>query len=177
MGKKKEQKLPTQTREPSAEYVRAKDIPAFFGQPMLKGTYAQINSDRLNPQVPALYLLASTRRNLDWRLDRLAPFSAETNRLILYLPIRPTTSRKPNGIPSSLSKNTSTGRSNGSNRQRAFSSRPARSISAAFLKFWPISSFQRCGSFKVADGWSGIIRTRPTWALTGGALARKHPAL
>ncbi len=55
MGKKKEQKLPTQIREPSAEYVRAKDIPAFFGQPMLKGTYAQIDSDRLNPQIPNLY--------------------------------------------------------------------------------------------------------------------------
>ena len=55
MSKKKEQKLPTQIREPSAEYVRAKDIPAFFGQPMLKGTYAQIDSDPLNSQVPALY--------------------------------------------------------------------------------------------------------------------------
>jgi hypothetical protein len=45
MGKK-EQKLPTPIREPSAEYMRAKDIPAFFGQPMLKGTYTKIDSDR-----------------------------------------------------------------------------------------------------------------------------------
>ncbi len=85
MSKKREHTLSAPIREPSAEYVRAKDIPAFFGQPMLKGTYAQINSDpmnysrgkprgilhqvrtrvrgkprgiyptRLNPQVPALY--------------------------------------------------------------------------------------------------------------------------
>jgi len=55
MGKKKEQKLPTQIREPSAEYVRATEIPAFFGQPMLKGTYDQIDSSQLNPQIPTLY--------------------------------------------------------------------------------------------------------------------------
>ncbi len=42
-------------REPVAEYARNADIPSFFGQPMLRGTIAQINSGQLNPQSPVLF--------------------------------------------------------------------------------------------------------------------------
>jgi len=43
----KKRKPQSQIREPSAEYVRTKEIPAFFGQPMLKGSYVQIDIGRL----------------------------------------------------------------------------------------------------------------------------------
>lgn len=42
-------------REPSAEYARNKEIPRFFGQPMLKGSYAQIDPTQLNPEAPVLF--------------------------------------------------------------------------------------------------------------------------
>jgi len=42
-------------REPSAEYARNKAIPSFFGQPLLRGSYAPIDPARLNPEVPVLF--------------------------------------------------------------------------------------------------------------------------
>jgi site-specific DNA-methyltransferase (adenine-specific) len=54
MGKKRE-KIPAQIREPSTKYVRAKDVPVFFDQPMLIGAFRPIDADRLNPQIPLLF--------------------------------------------------------------------------------------------------------------------------
>ncbi len=51
----RKQEIATEIREPAAEYVRSKEIPAFFGQPMLKGTYAQIDLARLNTETPVLF--------------------------------------------------------------------------------------------------------------------------
>jgi site-specific DNA-methyltransferase (adenine-specific) len=42
-------------REPVTEYVRNKDIPTFFGQPMLRGSYADIDARRLNADAPTLF--------------------------------------------------------------------------------------------------------------------------
>ncbi len=42
-------------RDSSALYVRNTEIPTFFGQPMLKGTYADIDETRLDPKVPVLF--------------------------------------------------------------------------------------------------------------------------
>lgn len=57
MGKKREerQEVIIEIREPSAEYVRNKQIPTFFGQPMLKGSYAQIDPPKLTPEAPVLF--------------------------------------------------------------------------------------------------------------------------
>jgi len=44
-----------QIREPSAEYVRNKEITTFFGQPMVKGTFTKINSTKLVPDTLALF--------------------------------------------------------------------------------------------------------------------------
>jgi len=54
MGKKRE-KIPAQIREPSNEYVRTKDVPVFFDQPMLIGAFRPIDADRLNAQIPLLF--------------------------------------------------------------------------------------------------------------------------
>jgi site-specific DNA-methyltransferase (adenine-specific) len=43
-----------QLREPSATFTRQKDIPTFFGQPLLKGTLAEIDPTQLNPDQPTL---------------------------------------------------------------------------------------------------------------------------
>ncbi len=42
-------------REPLADYIRNKEIPRFFGQPVLKGSCVQIDPTQLNPEVPALF--------------------------------------------------------------------------------------------------------------------------
>ncbi len=42
-------------QEPVAEYARNRDIPTFFGQPMLKGRYTQIDPTQLRPEVPVLF--------------------------------------------------------------------------------------------------------------------------
>lgn len=42
-------------REPAAEYARNKEIPTFFGQPMLRGSYAEIDVSHLNTNVPTLF--------------------------------------------------------------------------------------------------------------------------
>jgi site-specific DNA-methyltransferase (adenine-specific) len=51
---KKRGKSANQVREPSAAYARAKDVPAFFGQPLLKGTYATLD-DKASSKPPALF--------------------------------------------------------------------------------------------------------------------------
>lgn len=42
-------------KEPSAEYIRNKEIPTFFGQQMLKGKIFDINGSRLEPNIPTLF--------------------------------------------------------------------------------------------------------------------------
>jgi len=42
-------------REPAAEYARNKDMPAFFGQPMLRGSFIEIDASQASPGVPILY--------------------------------------------------------------------------------------------------------------------------
>ena len=42
-------------REPTAEYVRNKEIPTFFGRPMLRGTCAAMDPTGLDPEVPVLF--------------------------------------------------------------------------------------------------------------------------
>ena len=53
-GEKREQRG-TKIKEPLAEYSRNKDIRPFFGQPMLKGTYAEINPAELKSETPTLF--------------------------------------------------------------------------------------------------------------------------
>jgi site-specific DNA-methyltransferase (adenine-specific) len=57
MSKKRERKQQAvmEVREPSAEYARHKEIPSFFGQPMLKGSFAQIDPTQFDPKVPVLF--------------------------------------------------------------------------------------------------------------------------
>ena len=43
------------TKEPSSEYTRKKEIPTFFGDPILKGSYSEIDIHRLNPETPELF--------------------------------------------------------------------------------------------------------------------------
>ncbi len=42
-------------RRASTEYARNKEILSFFGQPMRKGSYTQIEQSQLDPQAPALF--------------------------------------------------------------------------------------------------------------------------
>ena len=42
-------------QEPAADYVRSKEVPVFFGQPMLKGVYAHVDSARLKAETPILF--------------------------------------------------------------------------------------------------------------------------
>jgi len=42
-------------REPLAEYTRNKDIPTFFGQPMVKGSFAPLDPAQIAPNVPVLF--------------------------------------------------------------------------------------------------------------------------
>jgi site-specific DNA-methyltransferase (adenine-specific) len=55
MSETKERMQEKATREPAVEYARNKELPTFFGQPMLKGSYAQIDSAQLNPEAPVLF--------------------------------------------------------------------------------------------------------------------------
>jgi len=41
-------------REPTAEYVRNKKVPTFFDQPMLRGSFAEIDVSQLDPNIPSL---------------------------------------------------------------------------------------------------------------------------
>jgi hypothetical protein len=45
----------TKLKESAADYVRAKQIPTFFGQPLLKGTYQAIDPAQSETNAPALY--------------------------------------------------------------------------------------------------------------------------
>ncbi|MBM2837455.1 MAG: methylase domain protein [Deltaproteobacteria bacterium] len=45
----------TEVREPSVDYVRNKEIPFFFGKPLLKGSHHDLDADQLNPDAPELY--------------------------------------------------------------------------------------------------------------------------
>jgi len=49
------QEVLKEVREPGTEYVRNKEIPTFFGQPMLKGTYHPVDLAQLDPRVPILF--------------------------------------------------------------------------------------------------------------------------
>jgi len=42
-------------KEPPATYTRHAEIPTFFGKPMLRGTFAEIDSEALNPATPTLF--------------------------------------------------------------------------------------------------------------------------
>jgi site-specific DNA-methyltransferase (adenine-specific) len=46
------QKIIREVREPSAQYTRNIVIDSLFGQQMLKGSYSQLDSTKLNPEVP-----------------------------------------------------------------------------------------------------------------------------
>jgi len=61
-------------REPSAGYTRSKEIASFFGQPMLKGTYSQIDVTRLEPESPVLFY--SHRNGEIWVGDAIAWLSS-----------------------------------------------------------------------------------------------------
>ena len=45
----------SEIQEPSARYARNKEVPTFFGQPMVRGSFAQIDSAQLTPDLPALF--------------------------------------------------------------------------------------------------------------------------
>jgi site-specific DNA-methyltransferase (adenine-specific) len=49
------QKIIREVREPSAQYTRNIAIASFFGKQMLKGSYSQLDSNKLNPEVPVLF--------------------------------------------------------------------------------------------------------------------------
>jgi len=57
MRQKKERKAEDsiEIKEPSGKYARNKEVPTFFGEPMVKGTYAAINAARSNPEAPELF--------------------------------------------------------------------------------------------------------------------------
>jgi site-specific DNA-methyltransferase (adenine-specific) len=55
MKKNSDQKHKLEIREPSAEYVRNTEIPNFFGQPMFRGSYPELNKEQLNPDKPVLF--------------------------------------------------------------------------------------------------------------------------
>jgi len=56
MSKRREQKGGRiEIQEPSAEYARNKEIPSFFGQTVLKGSFAQIDPVQFKPEVPTLF--------------------------------------------------------------------------------------------------------------------------
>jgi len=78
--------MPT-AREPSAGYARTSEIPTFFGQPLLKGVYADIDATCVNPQTPTLFY--SHPRGEIWVGDAIAwlhSLPAETADLIFADP-------------------------------------------------------------------------------------------
>jgi site-specific DNA-methyltransferase (adenine-specific) len=42
-------------REPAAEYARNKQIPTFFGQPMVRGSFGEVDVSHLDPNAPTLF--------------------------------------------------------------------------------------------------------------------------
>ena len=57
MSKKRERKqeVMIEIREPSADYARNKEILSFFGQSVVKGSFAQIDPSQFKPEVPTLF--------------------------------------------------------------------------------------------------------------------------
>lgn len=59
MDRKKRQSqastTPLKIQEPSAEYSRAKEIPMFFGQPLLKGSFIELDPLQVDTKVPHLF--------------------------------------------------------------------------------------------------------------------------
>jgi site-specific DNA-methyltransferase (adenine-specific) len=57
MAKKKpNHKTPQlEIREPTATYLRSKEIPTFFGQPLLKGAFTEIDPAQTTPDAPTLF--------------------------------------------------------------------------------------------------------------------------
>ena len=51
--KSRKQTASKKMREPTVEYTRSKVLPNFFGQPMLRGAYLQLED--VDPQSPALF--------------------------------------------------------------------------------------------------------------------------
>jgi site-specific DNA-methyltransferase (adenine-specific) len=56
-------------REPLAQYARHKEIPTFFGQPMVKGSYAELDPPRITPEIPTLFY--SNRHGEIWVGDAI----------------------------------------------------------------------------------------------------------
>lgn len=50
----KQESQPT-VKEPSAGYTRKKDIPVFFGDPVIRGYFSEIDIQQLNPETPVLF--------------------------------------------------------------------------------------------------------------------------
>src|SRR5437868_11194638 len=48
-------KAATESREPSSDYARHKEMPTFFGEPIARGTYFDLSADQLNADAPTLF--------------------------------------------------------------------------------------------------------------------------
>lgn len=56
IGQKRKRKQEEQEiREPSAEYARNKEVFSLLGQPMLKGSYAEVDPTKSNPETPVVF--------------------------------------------------------------------------------------------------------------------------
>jgi site-specific DNA-methyltransferase (adenine-specific) len=67
---KRTAKRTTVVREPTADYVRNKETPTFFGKPSLKGVRREVSADEVNPQRPLL--LYSHPKGEIWVGDAIA---------------------------------------------------------------------------------------------------------
>jgi len=53
---KRERRVQEDTvKEPPATYARTTEIPTFFGQPMLRGQFTEIDPEAINPDTPTLF--------------------------------------------------------------------------------------------------------------------------
>jgi len=50
-----EKKKPTRVAEPTAKYARSKEIPIFFGEPLLRGKFIPLEDYQLDPDSPTLF--------------------------------------------------------------------------------------------------------------------------
>lgn len=55
MSKNTKRKQESAVSEPAVTYTRNKEIVTFFGEPMHKGTYLEIDNNELDPEFPALF--------------------------------------------------------------------------------------------------------------------------
>ena len=139
---------PTDLKEPVTDYVRAKQIPTFFGQLMLKGKTQEIDLIQFDTKHPEQYY--SHPNGLGMQLFGCARL--RVNPLILFLPIPPTTSRRQSGIHLSLKRNMSRGLCSGFKKQREYSNRLVVFTFVASLKFWQTSSCQLRATFQDVAG-------------------------